>query len=162
MQCKDETIAVLEDIEEAQFDECDDCFDDHTDAGSRAEENDVLEVLEVQPGHDIPGVHMPPRLQQLRGNALISGLPRDEQIFHDEHKTWKLRLAAEKRAGTHDHVIAMLDGAAEDHQSDVAGSVALSIPFLQIDAARVAGAVLHPVSGLWYAPAGADLTPLQQ
>ena len=82
MQCKDETIAVLEDIEEAQFDECDDCFDDHTDAGSRAEENDVLEVLEVQPGHDIPGVHMPPRLQQLRGNALISGLPRDEQIFN--------------------------------------------------------------------------------
>ena len=56
----------------------------------------------------------------------------------------------------------MLDATDEPSSSQPSGSTALSIPFVQIDAARVAGAVLHPVSGLWYAPHGADLAPLQQ
>ena len=54
--------------------------------------NDILEVQEAQSEHDIPGVHMPLRLQQLRGNAVISGLARDEQLFHSEAKAWKLRV----------------------------------------------------------------------
>jgi hypothetical protein len=55
-----------------------------------------------------------------------------------------------------------MDGATEPSLSLPLGSTALSIPFVQIDAAMVAGAVLHPVSGLWYAPAGADLNALRQ
>ena len=59
---KEEMIGVLD---EAQFDECDDC-DDY--ALTQAQElNDMLQVLEVQPGEDVPGVHMPRWLQQLRG-----------------------------------------------------------------------------------------------
>lgn len=103
---------------------------------------------------------MPSRLQQLRGNAAISGLARDEQVFQSEARAWRLRVDAERGQGNTDQVVAMLDAPAEPSSSQPPGSTALSIPFVQIDAARVAGAVLHPVSGLWYAPHGADLAPL--
>ena len=94
---KEETIAVLDDIEESQFDECDDCNDD-----TLLQAQELNDILEIQDGQfDIPGVHMPSRLQQLRGNAVISGLARDEQVFQSEARAWRLRVDAGKRSGQH-------------------------------------------------------------
>ena len=94
-------------LDEAQFDECNDC-DDY--AITQAQElNDMLQVLEVQPGEDVPGVHMPRWLQQLRGVWMYSGLERDRQAYLAAHAIWAGELVADPHYTGADELIGVIE-----------------------------------------------------
>ena len=156
----EETIAVLDDLDNAQFDGCNDC--DGFDLEQAQDLNDILEVSSEQPGRDFPGIHMPTRLQQLRGIWVKSGSAVDQKTFIDAHAGWvgelNAKMIADRAAA---QVVAVLDDTPQVERA-VPVVVSLSVPFVQHDAARMAGAVMDPASGLWHAPADADLAPLAQ
>ena len=98
--------------------------------------NDILEVSSEQPGRDFPGIHMPTRLQQLRGIWAKSGSAVDQKIFIDAHAGWVDELNAKRvadRAAA--QVVAVLDDAPPTERA-VPVIVPLSVPFVQHDAAR--------------------------
>ena len=102
------------------------------------------------------------RLQQLRGIWARSGSAVDQQIFIDAHAGWVGELNAKRMADrAAAQVVAVLDDTPQAERA-VPVVISSSVPFVQHDAARMAGAVMDPASGLWHAPADADLTSLAQ
>ena len=70
----------------------------------------MLQILEVQPGEDVPGVHMPKWLQQLRGVHMYSGLERDRQAYHAGWDQWTRGLTpASAHTGAAD-LVAVTEG----------------------------------------------------
>ena len=88
--------------------------------------NDALQSLDVQPGQDIPGVHMPNRLQQLRGIMFYTGLAADEQNYLTAHKLWADQVEADARRDSQGVSIAMLDEAKQPSAPATVPSVATS------------------------------------